>query len=57
MTTFLFIDLEATVGTYELRSFGGEQKDRHEGPLAYLTSHVAPRDAEDASVMISSYVW
>ena len=25
LTNLLFIDLEATVGTYELRSYGGEQ--------------------------------
>ena len=32
LTNFLFIDLEATMGTYELRSYGGEQYDRQGGP-------------------------
>ena len=30
-TNFLFVDLKATVGTYELRCYGGKQWDRQEG--------------------------
>ena len=31
-TNFRFSDLEATMGTYELRSYGVEQYDRQGGP-------------------------
>ena len=35
----LFTDLEATVGSYELRSYGGEQKDRQGDPSLSNLSH------------------
>ena len=30
--TYFFIDIKATVGSYELRSYGGEQYDRQGVP-------------------------
>ena len=38
-TNFLFIYLEATAGTYELRSYGGEQKGRQGVPYLKKRSH------------------